>query len=81
MKTRNSVIKFCHLINQLLRHLSMIGKKWFITNKNVKYLYCVSNYPTKLEDIKMPNFKNEGIHGFSDHTIGIETCHMQYLWC
>jgi len=46
----------------------------FRKNENVKYLYCVSNYPTKLEDIDMPNFKNEGIHGFSDHTIGIAAC-------
>tara|TARA_Y100000591_G_C21795791_1_gene679258 strand:+ start:547 stop:1266 length:720 start_codon:yes stop_codon:yes gene_type:complete len=46
----------------------------FKQNNNVKYLYCVSNYPTKLEEIKMPNFKNEGIHGFSDHTIGIGAC-------
>ena len=25
-------------------------------DKNIKYLYCVSNYPTNYNDIKMPNF-------------------------
>lgn len=42
------------------------GKK-----NNLKYLYCVSNYPTNLKDIKMPDFDNSGFNGFSDHTIGI----------
>lgn len=46
----------------------------FFNNKNIKYLYCVSNYPTKLEEIEMPDFKKEGIDGFSDHTIGIGAC-------
>lgn len=42
------------------------GKK-----ENLKYLYCVSNYPTNLFDIKMPDFNNSDFDGFSDHTIGI----------
>ena len=25
---------------------------------NIKYLYCVSKYPTNLTDIKMPDFQN-----------------------
>lgn len=39
-------------------------------NKNIKYLYCVSKYPTSLTDIEMPDFQNSIFDGFSDHTIG-----------
>lgn len=42
-------------------------------NKNVIYFYCVSKYPTRLDEINMPNF-NKKIQGFSDHTIGIGAC-------
>jgi len=42
--------------------------------KNVEYLYCVSNYPTFLKDIKMPNFNESFINGYSDHTVGIDAC-------
>ena len=41
------------------------------SNSNVKYLYCVSKYPTSLVDINMPDFENSFFSGFSDHTIGI----------
>ena len=40
-------------------------------NENIKYLYCVSKYPTSLEDVDMPNFDDSFFSGFSDHTIGI----------
>ena len=43
-------------------------------NSNVKYLYCVSKYPTPLTDIDMPNFENSYMDGYSDHTIGIASC-------
>ena len=44
-------------------------------NKNVIYFYCVSKYPTNLNEINMPDFKeNKLIQGFSDHTIGIGAC-------
>ena len=45
-------------------------------NKNIKYLFCVSNYPTYVEDLKdFPKiFSNKKFYGYSDHTIGIETC-------
>ena len=42
-------------------------------NKNVVYFYCVSKYPTRLNEINMPNF-NKSIQGFSDHSIGIGAC-------
>lgn len=41
---------------------------------NVEYLYCVAKYPTQLYEIKMPDFKNSIFTGFSDHTVGIDTC-------
>lgn len=43
-------------------------------NKNISYLYCISNYPTKFSEIEMPDFKNSFFSGFSDHTIGIGAC-------
>ena len=43
-------------------------------DKNIKYLYCVSNYPTNYNDIKMPNFDKSFFSGFSDHSVGIGAC-------
>ena len=41
---------------------------------NVSYLYCVSNYPTILEDVHLPQkFPYKGMIGYSDHTIGTST--------
>jgi len=40
----------------------------------IEYLFCVSKYPTYLDDeklAKMPHFKRPGYSGYSDHTIGI----------
>ena len=44
-------------------------------NKNIKYMWCNSNYPTTDEDLKyLPkNFFKSKIVGYSDHSIGIET--------
>lgn len=44
---------------------------WLPQLPNAKILYCVSKYPTMMEDITWPEF-GDTIHGFSDHTIGIE---------
>ena len=41
---------------------------------HIQYLFCVSKYPTYIDDeklAKMPNFKRPGYSGYSDHTIGI----------
>lgn len=43
-------------------------------DKNIKYLYCISNYPTDYKKIKMPNFDKSFFSGFSDHTVGIGAC-------
>ena len=40
-------------------------------SKNLIYLYCVSKYPTLLQDLEMPDFNNSFFSGFSDHTVGI----------
>lgn len=42
--------------------------------QNVEYLYCVSKYPTFLEEIEMPDFTDSKFTGYSDHTIGINAC-------
>ena len=46
----------------------------FEKNPNIDYLYCISKYPTSLEEIKMPNFDKSFFSGFSDHTVGISAC-------
>ena len=51
-------------------------KKLPFKNKNIKYLWCVSKYPTFNEDLKKfpKKFTKNNYYGYSDHTIGIETC-------
>ena len=48
----------------------------FKKNKNIKYLWCLSKYPTEPEDlIGLPKkFSEKDYYGYSDHSIGIETC-------
>tara|TARA_A100000164_G_C21721013_1_gene682895 strand:+ start:84 stop:770 length:687 start_codon:yes stop_codon:yes gene_type:complete len=48
----------------------------FKKNKNIKYLWCLSKYPTEPEDlIGLPKkFSEKDFYGYSDHSIGIETC-------
>ena len=46
----------------------------FEESEQIEYLFCVSRYPTYLDDeklAKMPYFKRPGYTGYSDHTIGI----------
>lgn len=58
--------------------LGMWDKKGlpFKKEKKIKYLYCVSKYPCFPKDlVGLPkNFKNSVYDGYSDHSIGIETC-------
>ena len=44
--------------------------------ENAIYFYCVSNYPTDLSDINMPDFKKSFFQGYSDHTIGLSACQL-----
>jgi sialic acid synthase SpsE len=39
--------------------------------KDAVYLYCVSKYPTRLDEFSIPDFKNSIFKGVSDHSIGI----------
>ena len=41
---------------------------------NYKFLYCVSDYPTKLKDLHFSKieFIDRDYDGFSDHTVGLE---------
>lgn len=42
--------------------------------KNVRYLYCIAEYPTPYEHLHLPDKfgENEPFYGFSDHSFGIE---------
>ena len=37
---------------------------------HAKYLYCVVKYPTRVDEIELPDFENSCFHGLSDHTLG-----------
>ncbi len=38
---------------------------------HVDYLFCISKYPTPLEDLKLDNIDFSHYSGFSDHTVGL----------
>ena len=72
---------------KLCKEILSLNKKVFISlgmhknlsslpykGKNITYFYCVSKYPTRLDELKMPNFENSKIKGYSDHTIGTSAC-------
>jgi len=42
------------------------------TQRKVDFLYCVSKYPTRFEDLDFSKIDFTKYAGFSDHTIGIE---------
>ena len=68
---------------ELVKKILNIGKPTFVSvphdydiNKlekynNTIYLYCVGKYPTRIDEIEFPNFKNSLFSGFSDHSIGV----------
>ncbi len=37
---------------------------------HAKYLYCVVKYPTRVDEIELPDFENSCFEGLSDHTLG-----------
>ena len=43
-------------------------------DKNIKYLYCKSKYPTRYEDISDFPEVFDNFYGYSDHLMGIEGC-------
>ena len=38
---------------------------------NVKYLHCISKYPTELSELNLRNIDFRLVDGFSDHSIGV----------
>jgi sialic acid synthase SpsE len=51
-----------------------IGEFPFGHSEQIEYLFCVSKYPTYLDDEKlaqMPTFNKKEYSGYSDHTVGI----------
>ncbi len=55
--------------------LGMWTKKSFpFIKKNVKYLFCVSKYPTYYKDLKAFPKNFNKFYGYSDHLIGNEGC-------
>ena len=62
---------------ELIISLGMWNKRKLpFKKKNIKYLWCCSKYPTFNEDLKKfpKKFSVKDYYGYSDHTIGIETC-------
>ena len=43
----------------------------FVSSSQIDYLYCVSDYPTALEDLQIQIIDFDRYSGFSDHTIGL----------
>lgn len=37
---------------------------------HAKYLFCVVKYPTRIDEIELPDFENSCFDGLSDHTLG-----------
>ncbi len=69
----------------LVEKMVTTRKTCFISNNdftwvhfdNVKYLYCVPEYPTFIENIEMPNSfmgQNSKFSGISDHSFGTTAC-------
>lgn len=68
--------------SKLIKRIELTGKpiiaslgKWKEQGlpriKNAEYLYCVSDYPARIDRDKFPKkFNSNGYTGFSDHTIG-----------
>ena len=59
-----------------------LNKFPFGFDKNIEYLYCVSQYPTQIDDERiknMPNFSKKGYSGYSDHTLGISAAIKSYF--
>lgn len=54
--------------------MNELGEFPFGHTDQIEYLFCVSKYPTYLDDeklAKMPLFKRSEYSGYSDHTVGI----------
>ncbi len=74
----NLVKKIYSENNNLIISLGMWTKEElpFPKSKKVSYMWCKSLYPTLPEDLNNfpKKFNSKYIEGYSDHTLGIETC-------
>jgi len=64
----------CKTGKPLLVSLGMWDKKDFPaipTKSKVDFLYCISKYPTSLQDLHFNDIDFKKYAGFSDHTIGV----------
>lgn len=50
------------------------GKGFPFSKPNVRYLYCVSKYPARHEDLKGFPERFDRFFGYSDHLMGLEGC-------
>lgn len=79
-RTVKENIKLCEkIINTKKEVLISLGmydwtKGFPFKSDNIKYLYCISNYPTHLTELNFPKFTKDNFYGYSDHTIGIAAC-------
>ena len=58
----------------LIASLGMWNEKYFPEELNeygASFLYCISKYPTKLNELKFSEVDFNKYSGFSDHTVGI----------
>ena len=58
----------------LIASLGMWNEKYFPEELNeygASFLYCISKYPTKLNELKFSEVDFNSYSGFSDHTVGI----------
>lgn len=66
--------RLCDTKKPLLISLGMWAESDFPTihtSADVGFLYCISNYPTSLQDLRFANVNFTQYRGFSDHTVGI----------
>lgn len=74
IRERALIEALCLTDKPLLASLGMWGEAEFPridTQGGVGFLYCVSKYPTQLEDLHLAAIDFTRYAGFSDHTIGI----------
>ncbi len=77
-----TVIEYPKLVKKVLNEKkeTFISLGWWKKNyfpfkdRNAKYLFCVSNYPTRHNELKKMPKKFNNYFGYSDHVIGLEAC-------
>ena len=77
-----TVIEYPKLVKKVLNEKkeTFISLGWWKKNyfpfkdRNAKYLFCVSNYPTQHNELKKMPKKFNNYFGYSDHVIGLEAC-------